>query len=91
MSKKPSTLSACPAVASRDEVRHVLGAVDEAKTIEFLALRPTPADLEEAAIWATGDGDVLARGVRSLADVVADIRRPPCRRRERTLAGPLAS
>jgi hypothetical protein len=73
MSKKLSTLSAHPTVASRDDVRLMLGAVDEATIIEILALRPTPADLEEADIWATGDGDVLARSGRSLAGVVADI------------------
>jgi hypothetical protein len=60
-------------VATAADVKAILGDLDEDKIIEILALKPTIADLEEAAIWATGDGDVLAKSGRPLAGTVADI------------------
>jgi hypothetical protein len=54
-------------------LRSILGDFDDAKIIEILVLNPSVADLEEAAIWATGDGDVLARNGRPLAGLAADI------------------
>ena len=47
--------------ATRDELRHILGDVDDAKTLEILKLSPTMAELEQAAYWAEGEGDRLAR------------------------------
>lgn len=47
--------------ATSDDVRHVLGDVEEILIAEILAARPTYRDLSEAAIWARGDSDLAAR------------------------------
>jgi hypothetical protein len=67
MSKQQSEM------ASQEDAKRILGDLDDAKMIEILALNPSPADLEQAAIWATGDGDVLARSGHPLAGVIAEI------------------
>jgi len=88
MPKQPSGFGARAPAPNRDDVPHILGAIDEAKIIEILALRPSFADLEQAVICAAGDGDVLARSGRPLGRIVADIvdlltadeeERPPAR------------
>jgi len=73
MSTPPPSSDQHSATASRDDVRHILGDIDDAKIIDILKLRPTLVDLEEAAIWATGDGDVLAKDGHPLTGVAADI------------------
>jgi hypothetical protein len=73
MSKQPSGSRAHLAPVSQDELRSILGDIDDARIMEILALGPSLTDLEEAAIWATGDGDVLAKSGRPLAGVVANI------------------
>lgn len=49
---------------TRDDIKIILGNVDEAEMIEILALQPTIAELEEAAIWVKGDGEVIGKGGR---------------------------
>ena len=66
MSKLPSVPIVQRAVASRDDVRHVLGDMEDAKIMDILALRPSLAEVEAAAMWTTGDGDILAKGGRPL-------------------------
>lgn len=73
MSKRLVVSGAQPATAGGDDLRRILGDIDDAKVVEILALKPTLADLEEAAIWATGDGDILAKGGRPLGGVAAAI------------------
>ena len=41
---------------THDDLNAILGDIDDAKVIKILALTPTVAELEEAAIWATGYG-----------------------------------
>jgi hypothetical protein len=53
------------AVTSED-VRHVLGDLDDTIVAEILAVRPTYRDLSEAAIWVRGDSDLTAREHREL-------------------------
>jgi hypothetical protein len=65
--------AAAPGVLGAEELRSVLGEVDDAKLIEVLKLQPTLAELEEAAIWATGNGDILAKGGRPMTGTVAAI------------------
>ena len=73
MSKQSSVPGAHQVLAGRDDLRRILGDLDDAKVIEILALSPNLADLEEAAAWAGGDGDILAKSGRPLAGVVANI------------------
>lgn len=47
--------------ATPQDVRHVLGDVEDTVVAEILALNPTFRDLAEAAIWTRGDGDLTAR------------------------------
>ena len=59
--------------ATHDDMQRILGDLDDAKATEILALRPSVSQLEEAAIWATGDGDVLGKQGRPLEGLVAAI------------------
>jgi hypothetical protein len=65
--------AAPPGVLGSEELKSILGEVDDAKLIEILKLQPTLAELEEAAIWATGNGDILAKGGRPMTGTVAAI------------------
>jgi hypothetical protein len=56
-----------------DQLRAIVGSIDDAKFIEILELKPTVAEVEQAAIWATGNGDVLAKQGRPLAGKAAQI------------------
>ena len=47
--------------AASVDVRKVLGELDDVKVAEILALRPSLADLEDAAICVAGDHDILAQ------------------------------
>lgn len=60
-------------VADSDDVRRILGEIDDATLIEIMALKPTVNDLEQAAVWAAGDGDILAKQGGPGGGVVADI------------------
>lgn len=57
MEKTATASSSRP--ATHDDVRSILGSLDETKMQPILALRPTVADLEEASIWLGGDADVF--------------------------------
>jgi hypothetical protein len=45
--------------ATHDDVKSILGELDETKMIPILALRPTVADLEAVSVWLGGDPDVF--------------------------------
>jgi hypothetical protein len=62
-----------PAGVGRDDVRRIFGEIDDAKMIEILALKPSLPEIEEAAMWAAGNGDVLAKGGHRLGRVAAAI------------------
>jgi len=57
MQKTATSSSSRP--ATHDDVRSILGSLDETKMLPILALRPTVADVEEASIWLGGDADVF--------------------------------
>ena len=73
MPSPASTQSSSSGLASAEDVSRLLGALDERKTLDIVALRPTLADVEQAAVWLAGDGDVIARSGHPLAGVVAEI------------------
>jgi hypothetical protein len=58
----PKRNSGGTALATRDEIKGVLGAVDPAEMLAIMALRPTMADIEQASIWLEGDPDVFGPG-----------------------------
>jgi hypothetical protein len=60
-------------VVGRDELRAIAGNLDDDKVLDILNLQPTAAELEQAVVWASGDGDVLARSGHPLTGRVAEI------------------
>jgi len=58
---------------SSADVRRIVGDIEDGKAIEILTLQPTTEELEEAAIWATGNGDVLAKEGHPLSGKAAAI------------------
>jgi hypothetical protein len=62
-----------PAPVGRADLIRILGETDDTKIVEILALRPTLPEVEEAAMWAAGNGDVLAKSGRPLGRIAAAI------------------
>jgi hypothetical protein len=58
--------------ASSDDVRRILGELDEAKLLDILALRPTVLDVENASMELSGDRDIFGAG-EPLKGVSGDI------------------
>ncbi len=50
------------ALATRNDIKGVLGDLDQAQMLAILSLRPTIADLEKASVWLEGDPDVFGAG-----------------------------
>ncbi|MFN3656589.1 MAG: hypothetical protein ACK4UO_04960 [Pseudolabrys sp.] len=46
-------------VATREDIRSILGPVDTDKLLAILDLQPTVADLETALLWMSGDTDIF--------------------------------
>jgi hypothetical protein len=59
--------------ATGSDLHAILGDLDNGKVIEILKLSPTAAELEEAAIWCAGSGDVLGKEGRPLTGVAAQV------------------
>ncbi len=72
MSVQQST-SRIHAAVGHDDLQRILGEVSDDKAIAILALNPTLADVETAAIYAAGDGDVLGKSGRPLGGTAAEI------------------
>ncbi|MGO8843552.1 MAG: hypothetical protein ACLQF1_21240 [Methyloceanibacter sp.] len=62
MAKDPATAQDRGALATADNIRRVLGTLDEAKLLDIVALRPTILDVEEASVWLAGDTDIFGAG-----------------------------
>ena len=61
------------AAATREELLRLVGDIDERKIIDILALHPTVAEIEQAALWTGGDGDILAKGGHPLSGIAAEV------------------
>ncbi len=48
-------------LATTDDIRPILGALDETKLLEIGELRPVK-DVEVASLWLTGDADIFGAG-----------------------------
>jgi hypothetical protein len=59
--------------ASSGDVRRVLGDLDDAKVTAILTLKPSLADLEDAAICMAGDQDILAGSGHQVAATASRI------------------
>lgn len=60
MAKEPAKERA--ALATAEDIRRILGGLDEPKPLAILALRPSIRDVEEAALWLAGDSDIFGAG-----------------------------
>lgn len=58
--------------ASTGDIRAILGALNENDLLEIVALRPSIRDVEEAAIWLSGDRDIFGKG-EPLKGIAAEI------------------
>ena len=71
---KPQSIAGIQGAAeTHDDLLRIVGDIDEREALEILALNPTIAEIEEAAVWAVGDGDVLAKTGRPLTGIAAEI------------------
>lgn len=61
------------AKATREDLTRILGDLDDSEIVEILMLDPTVSEVEQAALWTAGQGDILARKGHELVGVVADI------------------
>jgi hypothetical protein len=59
--------------ATRNDLLRLVGDVDEQMALDILALQPTIAEVEEAALRAAGDSDVLAKAGHKLSANAAEI------------------
>lgn len=59
--------------AASGDVRQVLGDLDDAKVAAILTLKPSLADLEDAAICMAGDQDILAESGHQVAATASRI------------------
>ncbi len=53
--------------ATSDDVRHVLGDLDDTLVARILSTAPSYRELSDAALYARGDGDLIAREHRELS------------------------
>lgn len=60
------------ALAAANDIRRIVGTLDEAKLMAIIALRPTVVDVEQASLWLAGDTDVFGAG-RPLKSVAGEI------------------
>jgi hypothetical protein len=73
MPRPRSTAGAEAAMATREDLLRLVGDVDERKVFDILALNPTVAEIEQAALWAAGDGDVLGKSGYPLRGTAAEV------------------
>ena len=59
--------------ATHDDLKHIIGELDDDTAAEILALGPTVAEVEEAFMWISGEGSVVDRAGRPLAGRTAAI------------------
>ncbi len=50
------------AVATDADITSILGSINSDKVLAILSLQPTIAEVEEAAMWLSGDADVFGAG-----------------------------
>lgn len=58
--RKPDT--AGTALASHNDIKHILGDIDPADMLAITSLRPTIADIEKASVLLEGDPDLFGAG-----------------------------
>jgi len=49
-------------VATSEDIKGILGEIDEDKLLAIISLQPTVADVEAASMWFSGDTDIYGAG-----------------------------
>lgn len=62
MANTPTSEHDRDTLAGPDDVRRIVGSLDEGKLLGIMALRPTILDVEEASLWLSGDSDIFGPG-----------------------------
>lgn len=64
--------------AVSDDIRRLLGSLEDRTIVEILSLKPSLEDLAEAALWRRGDGDLItgshrqfSAGAQAVIDILA--------------------
>lgn len=73
MTKQQPPPAVQSAKAVREDLTRILGDLDDAEIVEILTLHPTVSEVEQAALWAAGEGEILAPQGHTLSGVVAEI------------------
>jgi hypothetical protein len=68
----PKPDSSAAALATRNDIKGILGDIDPAEMLAIMALKPTIADIEEASVWLDGDPDVFGAG-KAVQGVASEI------------------
>ncbi len=58
---------------SHEDVRRILGEMDDSKATAILALKPSIAELEQAELWASGAGEPLGAEGRPPDGIVGQV------------------
>jgi hypothetical protein len=70
MANAAATIETRPATS--EDVRRILGDLDDGKLLDIMTLCPTVVDVEEASLWLAGDDDIFGGG-RPLPSIAGDI------------------
>lgn len=73
MTSEQSLNTQHPGMAARDDVTRLLGDMTDEEILQILALEPTMLELQEAAAWIEGTGDVIDRAGRHLTPRITSI------------------
>jgi hypothetical protein len=71
--KRSSGSAPVPHRLSVDDIHSILGDIEDAKAAAILATGASRAELEEAYLYAQGEGDKVDRAGHPLTGVVADL------------------
>lgn len=74
MPNSPTARGRADRRATHEDVKAILGDLDEGKILPILALQPTVTDLEDALMWLAGDLDVFEpRPLKGIASQIVTV------------------
>jgi hypothetical protein len=59
--------------ATHEDLVHIVGEIDDGTAAAILALEPSVAEVEQAFMWISGEGELVDRAGHPLAGKTADI------------------
>jgi len=62
-----------PGKVTHADVVRIAGPIEDERIAMILAAAPTAEELEEAVVWAAGEGDVVGKLERPLSGTVAEL------------------